>query len=536
MTTSLHMPNPSQDSPPIQDVTYERSVVIVGANGSGKSRLGLCLEQTHQQSGPKTHVLRRISANRMINVADEANRVSLERANERVAWGANIGGPRSTRGEGDPITSMLNDFQFVIDALFAARDAQALAFMKAAADPKRARVPPMATIVEQAQTAWQAVFPERKLHIDDYSLKVRTADGGQDYGASQLSDGERVGLYLIGHALCTPRDAILLIDEPEIHLHESIQASLWDAIEQLRPDCRFIYITHDLGFATSRSNAPRIVLRDYQAHPAPYWKWEMAPADSGLPEDVLLRIAGSRRRAVFVEGGSGSIDRELFSAVYPDRYVVPADNCEAVIRSVQSFNKHKALHHTAVAGIIDPDDRDSDELSSLKAQAVFAIGTAHAENILAAESVFKAVGTQLQFNQPDLDRRFVDARHGIHDLLKRERDTLVHHRALYAVQRRIGEITPSAKTAAALVEAVNAAAGRTDPAATYAAAEALIDAAIASADYKTHLLVLRNKGVLAEVAKALNTAVTDYRRVALALIRADAKLRATLAAELPELP
>lgn len=37
-----------------------------------------------------------------------------------------------------------------------------------------------------------------------------------------MSDGERVCLYLISQCLITPENHIIVIDEPEIHLHTSI--------------------------------------------------------------------------------------------------------------------------------------------------------------------------------------------------------------------------------------------------------------------------------------------------------------------------
>ena len=37
-----------------------------------------------------------------------------------------------------------------------------------------------------------------------------------------MSGGERSVLYLVAQVLCVPKAKILIIDEPEIHLHRSI--------------------------------------------------------------------------------------------------------------------------------------------------------------------------------------------------------------------------------------------------------------------------------------------------------------------------
>ena len=69
-----------------------------------------------------------------------------------------------------------------------------------------------------------------------------------------MSDGERAVLYLIVQVLCIPDNKKLIIDEPELHLHGSIMNRLWKGLEQVRPDCLFIYITHDTDFAALHSH------------------------------------------------------------------------------------------------------------------------------------------------------------------------------------------------------------------------------------------------------------------------------------------
>ena len=63
------------------------------------------------------------------------------------------------------------------------------------------------------------------------------------YSANQMSDGERSVLYLASQVLCVPKNKILIIDEPEIHLHRSIMNRLWKALEKHRQDC-LLFILH----------------------------------------------------------------------------------------------------------------------------------------------------------------------------------------------------------------------------------------------------------------------------------------------------
>jgi hypothetical protein len=432
---------------------------------------------------------------------------------------------------------MTNDFQFVVAALFAERDAQAIAYLQESADETKSLQRPPQPLLDRAKSIWETIFSQRRLVYRDYDILAESTSGGDAYHATFLSDGERVGFYLIGHALLALPDTTILVDEPELHLHESVQSSLWDEIEAARPDCSFIYITHDLEFAASRVEAPKILLRGFsKSTSGQEWDWELAPEGTGLPEDMLLRIVGSRKPTLFVEGVTGSIDQELYEAAYPNYYVVPSDGCENVIRSVQTFRRHATLHRFSVQGIIDRDDRGHIEIASLASIGVHALPYAQAENVLADREVMRAYLTHVRHAAADIPSRIADAENRVKKLLRSEREALIAVRAKYAVERRLHVINPAGQTSADLVAAVTGAMAAADPAGTYSAAESVIDAAIASNSYEEALAVLRNKGVLADVAQAMGTSVREYRRIGIALIREDKSLRGALSHVLPVLP
>ncbi len=80
--------------------------------------------------------------------------------------------------------------------------------------------------------------------------KVTATFNSCNYSGTEMSDGERVALYLMAQILCVPSQSIIIIDESEVYLHKSIMNRLWDKLEEYRKDCLFIYITHDIQFAT----------------------------------------------------------------------------------------------------------------------------------------------------------------------------------------------------------------------------------------------------------------------------------------------
>ena len=87
--------------------------------------------------------------------------------------------------------------------------------------------------------------------------------------------------------------------QPEILLHNSIKNLLWDEIEAMRPDCTFVYLTHDIDFATSRPEGKRIWIRDYNAD-AHVWDYQLIENSDSLPEEVYIDILGSRKPILFL--------------------------------------------------------------------------------------------------------------------------------------------------------------------------------------------------------------------------------------------
>ena len=114
-----------------------------------------------------------------------------------------------------------------------------------------------------------------------------------------------------------------------------------------------VYITHDLGFAATRTTATKIWVKDYPRQNV--WDWQEVKATEHFPESMLLRILGSRRPILFVEGDLSSLDIAIYRALFPGRLVIPRSSCASVIESTASLISLTQLHHTNAYGIIDRD-------------------------------------------------------------------------------------------------------------------------------------------------------------------------------------
>ena len=397
MPKKLTLPPKKGAGPPAQ-LTSETSFVIFGANGSGKSRLGSWIEfGAAQGAGVTVH---RISAQRSLAMPESTSPQAVESAFTRLQYGVVGGTPQNKvhyRWGNHPAVVMLSDYEPLLGALFSDEYEVSIKYRLKAKNGETGNVPE--TKLDKLTKSWQKVLPHRRLLIG--GGKVEACMGDDDnkrYNASQMSDGERVIFYLIAQALCAPKDCILIIDEPEIHLHRAIQAPLWDEIESSRPDCAFVYITHDLDFAATRAGATKISVISFDGTA---WDYEVLPAETGIPEAMCFEVLGSRNNVLFVEGDKGSLDFQLYRLMYPDMTIVPAVSCENVIHCTKSFRARPELHRIRAFGIIDRDMRPQEELEELKKSCLFTPGVAEIENCFIVEGVLRAVASHMGTSNAD---------------------------------------------------------------------------------------------------------------------------------------
>ena len=388
---------PDQNNNPDEKETNYQSMIIIGANGSGKSRLGVWIELN---SLDKTH---RISAQRSLIFNKYIELKSYKQSQNLLTFGAET--PRESHdlrwntgwngGELDYTTSMLNDYEYVLSTLIAIQTKQQDKFIKdckqkESQGEKHDEVPEM--ILDKLKRIWNTIFSHRTIDIKDGKVIATLKDF--EYEGRAMSDGERVTLYLIAQCLCVPEDKIIIIDEPEIHLHRSIMDKLWTSIEAERKDCFFIYITHDTQFAATHKNSEKLWIKNYDGI---NWNFEEIK-DSNLPEQLLLDILGNRKPVLFVEGTSDSYDTKLYSEIYKDYYVIPCGSCSSVIAQTKSMNANEQLHHLKCYGIIDRDYRTDYEIEVYKRDNIFALEVAEVENLFLTEELLCVVNKIMEFD------------------------------------------------------------------------------------------------------------------------------------------
>ncbi len=479
------------------------SVVFVGANGSGKTRLTAYMER---HIGANAH---RIAAHRALSIDTSVAKVSEKEALTSLRFGASwdniqIGHREQSRWSQKPEVILLSDSVYVVQALFATH-ANAAVRMLASLRGGASNAPP-ATHLEKLQRIWEALLPHRTLELtaDDVLVKVSGETAAQPYGIGNASDGERSLFYLIGQALLAQRESVLIIDEPELHVHRSVIAKLWDAIEAERPDCAFIYVTHDLDFAASRRGR-KFVLRSYTEQPMPAWMIEEVPKDSGFPEDLATLILGSRRPVLFVEGAVTGLDSALYNAVYDGWTIVPCGSCQDVIHSVNTMRAHSALTRLRCAGIVDADDVGDEEVARLRNMGVHVLPVSEIENIFALPSVARILLAADHFDPSEVELRIAGLRDDVF-AMAREPDSVgraVRTYLLRHVDSTVKQMGVGARGTLEDIELAFEPVRTLDLAGLAASRKALIEGAIASSDLTTLLSVFSDKRILQRAAVRL---------------------------------
>jgi hypothetical protein len=373
------------------------SVIFVGANGGGKTRLAVNIEKS---LAGRAH---RISAHRALSLNPSVPKISEKQAIAGLRTGnadenAQVGHREGSRWRSKAATFLLNDFDFLIQALFADQANKSLKTHTRARAGDHSPAP--LTTFEQLSDIWSRLLPHRTLIISGDDIEVSIPGSTSKYKASEMSDGERAIFYMIGQALLAATDSLLIIDEPELHVHRSIMAKLWDELEAARQDCAFAFITHDLEFAASRP-AQKFVILEYD--PTPRWKIEPVPEDTGFSEEITTLILGSRRPILFVEGTEGSLDTTIYRCCYPQLTVIPRGSCEEVIHSVVTMRRNAALTRVTCAGIVDADDYQPDDIALLAQYGVSILTVSEIENLVLLPAISRAIAESEGYKDEELE-------------------------------------------------------------------------------------------------------------------------------------
>lgn len=360
-----------------------KPVVILGSNGSGKTRFGLQLAAWNNAET--------IAALRNIALEQNIPMQSLAQAEQELTNHKN-----QRRQRPWSISSEINN---LFAKLMAEDSASAIDFRE---KYQSGATEPDTTNLMRLQRSWQSLFPGRHINFKGYTPTVTSefVAGETAYPAQSMSDGERVALYLAGRVL-DANPGIIVVDEPEVHFHSRLAIQFWDELERLRPDCRFVYITHDLTFSRSRDTDDYLIVRPGQQP-------ELVNIGSGVPSDVAEDILSAASfsifadRLIFCEGTESSYDQKFLRAWFNGRKdaVIPVGSCRDVIKCTSAFCESEILLGMTAIGLIDRDYWPDQYLETLP-DGVTALPVHEIESLFCIEKLFMAVAIHIGRTEPE---------------------------------------------------------------------------------------------------------------------------------------
>lgn len=504
----------------IVELMVNQSVLLIGANGAGKTRLGTWIDLV----SPDHKIVHRLSAQKSLAMPDTTTPVSIERAERDLLFGsadAAVGNEHGYKSghkwQSRPAISFLNDFQKLMVYLFSDETEENAKF-KVCQRASTSKIDPPQTKLDLVKELWEKTLPHRELIVGGLRIQTQVKGGDTEkYSSSEMSDGERVIFYLIGQCLAAPQNGIIVIDEPELHLHKSIQTSLWNDIENLRQDCMFVYLTHDVDFAAAKEESKKIWLKSFNGT---VWDWEEIREDDNLPQDLLLEILGSRKPVVFVEGDLNSYDSALYRALLPSFLVIPRGSCTQVIQSVKALKANNQLHNLNVYGIIDRDRRLSEEVAKLEQDSIFVLNVAEVENLFCVKEVIQIVSMRLARN-PDKD--FKEVSDYVFTRLNSELETQVSLRVACEIKFKLNMFDQSQKGVTALESALQKLFSEIDVKDLHSQTIADFNSVISSHDYEALLSLYNRKNLPEQVSTVLGLKKGELPELVIRLAKDDSR-------------
>ena len=186
------------------------------------------------------------------------------------------------------------------------------------------------------------LHPKQMLTIDINSLTIQYKDeDGETRDFSALSSGEREAVILTFDILAqNPSDCIILIDEPEVHLHPELTFRLIKVLKSIGERNQYFLFTHSadiignslvtgVHFIRPKS---KVTEGSNQVIRVDENNTEAFQSIPNIRETIGMVSVG--KKLLFVEGNNTSIDRNVFATLARassiDVAIIPSESCSNI--------------------------------------------------------------------------------------------------------------------------------------------------------------------------------------------------------------
>lgn len=233
------------------------------------------------------------------------------------------------------------------------------------------------------------------------------------YSISKLSDGERNAILIAANVLTVEPGTLLLIDEPERHLHRSIVSPLLSTLLKERSDCAFVVSTHEPSLPVDNNGSKVILCRGctYEERGVSNFDIDLINSIDEIDDNLKKTILGERRKIVFVEGTETSLDKPLYSLLFPNASIVAKDSCKDVENAVIGIKGTNELHWVKPFGLVDNDSSEPERINALLDKGIIPINAYSVESIYYHPDIQEMVGKQhVKVVGGDIDEKLKNAK------------------------------------------------------------------------------------------------------------------------------
>lgn len=504
---------------------------VVGRNGSGKSSLIHYLYRTNPSSSRWVPAHRQNALSSGMSSMTAASRAQYDQNDTswsrraEARWYLRTAPERPNAAMFDLLDRQNQRNNRIAHAVDSGDTASAEAYSKENRDP----LDVMSDLLSRARLAFH-LEPERGGFV-----AVRAS--GERYTVDRLSDGERNVFLLCCDVLTAPAGTMILVDEPERHLHPAISAPLLADLMRNRPDCAFVVATNDLSLTASFATSSVIVVREcrYQGDDlADRWDFDILESPGGIDEQTRIDILGARRNVVFIEGTHSSLDYALYRELFPETSIIPKGARRVVEASVRSIRTADQLHRIRCFGIIDS---DGDSPSTAQADEGIIVLDAHSvESIYLDWEVVRRVAVrQAAVIDEDVDEMLQQARQAALSEAASKRDSLAQRVALRELEAEWKKVGPDRRQ----VDWTQPWTGSVSPQAALAKVQEPLDQALKDGELENIIrhYPIKYTAIPARIAEHLGFADTNrYFAAVLKLIREEDDARSNVMSILGSVP
>lgn len=489
----------------------DSTTVIIGANGAGKSSL---INELRKNSIDEMYVLPAQKLLYFVSNISDRNNIEQEKY---------IRDLKNTNIKYDTIDlypfniqeNFSNTFTNLITLLV--KDIMVVATYKF-----RGQNDSSLSLWQKLEKIWNKIKPEISFEIDPIKIIVNVVKNNSKYSINGLSDGERCILFYIGNVLLAPENSYIIVDEPETFLNGAVYNELWDLLISERPDCQFIFASHNMDFVQSRTNATYVWCKEFEA---PYnFDYEILEEIQEMPLSLLTEVSGTRKPILFCEGTKTSLDYQIYSKLFSEFcFVKPVQGHKQVIQHTKAYNDLQYLHGNTAYGIIDNDWMDESSIQANTEEGIFVLPFNEVEMILVDEAVVKSC---LPFDDDkEKQRKFENFQQSIIESCKAKKDKIIS----IALKKRLDEFMeshliekgePNEHDAHVFLDSLSS---KFDVDSTFNKIKSIVEESLASSDFSRILKICNLKKEIIDYRG--NTQITPkFKEKALSRIALDSEL------------